>query len=138
MTKELFINAALQFLNTPYRWGGDDPSGIDCSGLVQEMLAMIGLDPKGDQTADALYRHFRHFGNEGILGAGSLVFFGSEAKVTHVAIMLDEFTMLEAGGGGSRTKTTQDAWDQNAFVRLRPFNMRLDLVTVIQPHNLPF
>lgn len=34
---------ALNFVGTPYVWGGNDPrSGIDCSGLVQKMFGAIG------------------------------------------------------------------------------------------------
>jgi hypothetical protein len=44
--QKTFINACLQFLNLPYIWGGDDFKGYDCSGLVQELYAMIGIDPR--------------------------------------------------------------------------------------------
>lgn len=138
MTKELFINACLSFLNTPYRWGGDDPTGIDCSGLTQEILAMLGLDPEGDQSADALYRHFLVRGKQGVKDAGALVFFGRPDKITHVGVLLDSVTMIEAGGGGSRTLNLADAVAQNAFVRLRPYWRRKDVVAIIRPNDLPF
>ena len=33
---------AVRFLGTPYRWGGRDGLGIDCSGLVQQSLLACG------------------------------------------------------------------------------------------------
>src|ERR1044072_5400329 len=34
---------ALNFVGTPYVWGGNGPNrGVDCSGLVQQMLGAIG------------------------------------------------------------------------------------------------
>ena len=37
------VHTALGFLGVPYRNGGIDPSGFDCSGFVQYVLARHGL-----------------------------------------------------------------------------------------------
>jgi cell wall-associated NlpC family hydrolase len=121
---------AMSFVGQPYRWGGDDPiNGFDCSGLVQEILASVGMDPLADQTADALYRLWKAKGTpQRTLGA--LAFYGTEARVTHVAFLLDGNRIVEAGGGGSKTLTKEDAANQNAYVRIRPVDNRKDLVGV--------
>ncbi|MDF1545096.1 MAG: NlpC/P60 family protein [bacterium] len=50
-----FLQTALSYLGRPYRWGGDDPSGIDCSGLVVECLKSVGtLEEHEDFSADRL------------------------------------------------------------------------------------
>lgn len=99
----------------------------------------MGLDPAGDQTAQALYDHFKSRSKEGPKDAGTLVFFGKTDKsITHVGIMLDDQTMIEAGGGGSKTTDANAAASQNAFVRLRPYNRRGDIVAVITPQGLPW
>lgn len=54
-----FVTTALSYLGTPYIWGGDDPSGFDCSGFVIECLKSVGLlSENEDFTADGLYRKF--------------------------------------------------------------------------------
>jgi cell wall-associated NlpC family hydrolase len=126
-------------LNTPYKWGGDNPfNGFDCSGFVQEALSSIDLDPPCDQTSDALYRYFKDplKGRQNTLQFGSLLFFGKEEKITHVAIALNGVSMIEAGGGGSKTKTIDDAIRDKAYVRIRPIRRRLDLVCAILPIRL--
>src|SRR6188768_755048 len=37
------ISTALSFRGIPYRNGGTDPSGFDCSGFVQYVFAMQGM-----------------------------------------------------------------------------------------------
>jgi len=132
---EIVISYAMTFLGIQYRWGGDDPIlGYDCSGFVQEVLSAFGADPKGDQTADGLYRIFKKDPDATeTLAAGSLLFFGSERRITHVALAIDRYRMIEAGGGGSKCKSIEAAAACNAFIRIRPINNRKDLVTAILP-----
>lgn len=133
----LFVTA-ISFLNTPYVWGGNNPlEGLDCSGLVQQILGTVGEDPPGDQTAQGLFDHFSEQGraswNECRLG--SLVFFGKSAsKITHVGFCLDAYRMIEAAGGDSRTRTKKDAEKQGAFVRIRLIKSRSDVVAIVRPY----
>lgn len=126
---------AFEFIGTPYKWGGSGPEGIDCSGFVQELLMSVGIDPRGDQTAQALYTHF--VGEDSAVfqrGPGALAFYGkSPDRVSHVAFMIDEFRIIEAGGGGSQTLSRADAERDQAFVRLRPIDRRKDLLSVVMP-----
>lgn len=125
------IEYAKRLIGTPYRWGGDDPmAGFDCSGLVQEVLMSVGMDPPGDQTAQALYDHFIKAGAKfGTPQPGALYFYGKSPKeIIHVGFGIEGISMIEAGGGGAKTLTVEDAIRQNAFVRVRPYNSRRDLV----------
>lgn len=134
MTK--LIDYALSFLGTPYIWAGNHPAyGYDCSGLVQEILASVGLDPKGDQTAQALYDHFIKEGDEHWSPlAGSLMFYGKDKQsITHVAFCISAHQVIEAGGGGSRSVDLASSVKEGGFVRLRPVDHRKDLVSVIRP-----
>ena len=37
------VDVAQQFLGVPYVWGGESPSGFDCSGLVQYAYGQLGV-----------------------------------------------------------------------------------------------
>lgn len=128
------IQYAMSFLGTPYRWGGESFDGWDCSGLVQEILRSVGCDPAGDQTAHALFSYFRDNGfTMDMPRPGALVFYGSSTRITHVAFAIDGFRVIEAGGGDSTTRTRSDAAEQRAFVRMRPYNHRSDMVEILMP-----
>lgn len=127
---------ALSMLGNFYRWGGDDPSGFDCSGLVQELLKAAGGHPnqKQDYTAQGLFDHFDKLGGWGVFKFGSLVWYGKTVtSITHVAFMMDDRFVITASGGGSKTLTVQDAIRDNAFIKIRPVDYRKDRVAVIWP-----
>lgn len=111
--------------------------GLDCSGFVQECLAAVGLDPAGDQTAQGLHDYFCKSSRGDMarkLQPGAIAFFGAGPRsITHVALCLDDAHMIEAGGGGSKTTTKEDAIKQGAFVRIRPLARRKDLVAIYMP-----
>jgi cell wall-associated NlpC family hydrolase len=136
--RSLLVRYALSLLGTPYRWGGENPiGGFDCSGLVQEILRSVGMDPPGDQSAQALFEHFVKTSSRGDLAEGALAFYGSSiTKINHVAFMIDSFRVIEAGGGGSKTLTKEDANLQNAFIRIRPVKHRADFLTTLMPTYL--
>ena len=132
----LAYNYAMAFVGVHYSWGGSNPlQGFDCSGLVQEILASIGMDPPGDQTAQTLYDHFLSKGIASQNGLGALGFYGSStSSITHVVFMLNEESAIGANGGWSNTLTAQDAAKSNAFVKIRHINYRKDLVAVVMPN----
>ncbi|OCG76567.1 NlpC/P60 family protein [Microbacterium sediminis] len=44
VTGEDIVEQATQYLGVPYVFGGEDETGMDCSGLVQRVLADLGID----------------------------------------------------------------------------------------------
>lgn len=134
MNRKMLVDYAMSWLLVPYRWGGSSFRGVDCSGFVQEILTAAGIDPIGDQTAQALFDHFRTRAFSDVLEAGALAFFGrSESSITHVAMLVDRQTIIEAGGGGRDCLTVDDAAVIGAMVRLRPLRRRTDLIAVLMP-----
>lgn len=135
MSQALLHAYALSFLGIPYRWAGDDPmAGVDCSGLVLELLKADGVvQGPIDMTAQHLFNLLER-GKTAALRYGTLLFFGkSDQQITHVALAMTGRHMLEAGGGGSSTVNLEAAIRQNAFVRIRPITSRTDLVAMVDP-----
>jgi peptidoglycan DL-endopeptidase CwlO len=72
------VHVAEGYLGVPYVWGGDSPSGFDCSGLVQYVYGRLGV-----QLPRTSYEQFK----EGVhiaradLRPGDLVFFDGAGHV---------------------------------------------------------
>jgi cell wall-associated NlpC family hydrolase len=127
---------AIELSGLPYVWGGNNPlTGFDCSGYVQWVLKAAGIDPPGDQTAQALYDYFERNGNHVSPQAGALVFYGRDVKhITHVGFAISPYQMMEAGGGDSTTRDYDRACEQGACVRMSLIEARKDLVASVKPH----
>ena len=133
------VEYAKRFIGRPYIWGGDgsgkSDGGFDCSGLVAERLQAVGVLTNGsDFTAKSLYNHLLSHGwvnvPRGLETASDLCFWGkSEASITHVSIAIGSRQHIEAGGGGSGSKT---AATSNGMVRVRPLSSRGDLLATLR------
>ena len=114
------IHTALKYLGKPYIWGGDDPSGYDCSGLVVECLKSAGfLEEHEDFTAEGLLNKYKHLTVESP-GRGRLMFTLKENRACHVVLCLDRYYKIGAEGGSSTTRTAYSARRENAYIKIRP------------------
>lgn len=78
----------------PYRWGGDDPGGFDCSGLVHYAYARAGLEVP--RTARQQYEAVRPLYVHQLV-PGDLVFFTMPGKfLSHVGIYLGDQRFVHA------------------------------------------
>lgn len=97
------VATARMFLGVPYFWGGRSPAGLDCSGLVQNVMERRGIHlPRDTDMQEAWCRDndatpvFRRKSDRqdwtGLaLHAGDLLFWKG-----HVAIMVDSEDMIHA------------------------------------------
>lgn len=91
--------AAWRMIGAPYRYGGADPSGFDCSGLVSYAYAQAGI--RTPRTAAAQYRASRPLGLDEAR-PGDLVFFRYSGRVSHVGIYLGDARFVHAPSTGKR------------------------------------
>lgn len=86
------VKVAELFLGTPYLWGGNSRSGIDCSGLVQTALLASGQKCPGDTDMQQSVLG-RDVTQEGEHQRGDLLYWKG-----HVAMVVDTETLIHANG----------------------------------------
>lgn len=78
------IEVGRSFIGVPYKWGGVDPNGWDCSGFIQEVFRLGGHQVP--RLADAQYEACGKVEREALI-PGDLVFFNTDGSgVSHVGI----------------------------------------------------
>ena len=95
------MQAARRYLGVPYRWGGESPRALDCSGFVQRAFADIGVTmPRTAReqagVGDAPY--------PGDLQVGDLLFFWGSAGAQHVAIYAGRDSIIHASSRHGRVR----------------------------------
>ena len=89
---------AMGMVGTRYRYGGTDPvEGFDCSGLVYYAYGQAGY--RVPRTSQELFKATRKI-SVGQAGAGDLMFFQDQAKLSHVGIYLGEGRFVHAPASG--------------------------------------
>ena len=95
------VRAALGQLGTPYRYGGSQPGGFDCSGLVVYSYAKAGV-PGLPHSAAALRERAAPI-SLAQLEPGDLLFFELTGKKTsHVGIFVGDRAFVHAPSSGKR------------------------------------
>ena len=85
-----WVNVAETFLNTPYKWGGRDSLGIDCSALVQLSLQAGGIKFPRNSSQQRLFKNLRLI-NYDKVQRGNLIFWKG-----HVGIILNHKEMIHS------------------------------------------
>ena len=90
---------AIALVGKPYRYGGADLDGFDCSGLVFYIYHELGIDVP--RSAAEQHRSAKHIKHDAML-PGDLVFFRIRHRIAHVGIYVGDNRFVHAPQTGKR------------------------------------
>ena len=108
---EVVVDLARQAMGTPYRWGGSDQNGFDCSGLIRYAYAQIGIDlPRRSRDQASSGREVAR--SVAGLAPGDILGFadrpGSD-QVSHVGLYVGEGRFIHSASKGVRISELGEA-----------------------------
>ncbi|MCL2016046.1 MAG: C40 family peptidase [Defluviitaleaceae bacterium] len=109
---------AKTLIGTPYRGGGSDTRGFDCSGFVTYVMRNFGVYLQ--RSSASMASSNGHYVERSNLVKGDLVFFatGSGPRISHVGIYVgnNQFIHSESGRGVRITGLSENYWNRR-YVR---------------------
>jgi cell wall-associated NlpC family hydrolase len=139
-TDQALVSTALSFRGTPYRNGGSDPRGFDCSGFTQWVFAQYGIAlPRNVEEQFKVGEKIK----QDDLKPGDLVFFHTESRgASHVGIFVadDQFVHAPSSRGVVRVEYVNSTYWGRRFVGARRVSLEREQqadVATIRPRPFP-
>ncbi|HEY1318256.1 MAG TPA: NlpC/P60 family protein [Gaiella sp.] len=107
------VGVAMQYLGTPYVWGGASPGGFDCSGFVMYVYSQLGVSLP--HNAAMQYNTVGTYVPRDQLEPGDLVFFDG---LGHVGMYIGGGQFIHAPHTGDVVKISSlgDSWYASTYV----------------------
>ena len=108
------VGIAMQYLGTPYVWGGASPSGFDCSGFIMYVYAQVGVSLPHNA---AMQYGYGSPVSQSDLQAGDLVFFNG---LGHAGIYIGGGQFIHSPHTGDVVKISSlSGWYASTYVGAR-------------------
>lgn len=109
-------NIAVQQVGVPYRYGGQGPSGFDCSGLVHYSYRHAGMSVP--RTTGQLWEATEPVARSD-LSPGDVLFFSIEGKMQHVGLYIGDGRFVHAPTSGREVSiaSLRSGFYRQAFLR---------------------
>ena len=120
-SREKIMLEIVRYLNTPYKYGGNNNSGIDCSAFTQNVFSK-SINYKLPRTARQQFEEGEKISNKHLLRFGDLVFFDTtkDSYPGHVGIYLGEDLFAHASfSKGVTISSLQSSYFKTRYVGAR-------------------
>jgi lipoprotein Spr len=115
MTNTHLLNFIDEWWGTPYKYGGIDKAGIDCSAFTGKLLATI-YNVTTARTAAEQYQQCEKIAPEDLM-EGDLVFFKTSGSISHVGMYLgNQYFVHSSVQSGVTISSMADGYYSKKFV----------------------
>jgi cell wall-associated NlpC family hydrolase len=116
----------LQFVGTPYVWGGASPGGFDCSGFTKYVYGQYGIGLPHSAEGQFSSAYGAIISDPSALAPGDLVFFVNTYKpgISHVGIYIGGGNVVQAMSpalGLGVANMYGPYWAERYYAGLRPY-----------------
>lgn len=91
------IKYAKSLMGTPYLWGGKSSFGYDCSGFIQTILLLKGINFPRD-CSDQINSKLIEINKRDKQATGDLIYFKEKDKVNHVGMFINQHNFIHSSG----------------------------------------
>jgi murein DD-endopeptidase / murein LD-carboxypeptidase len=107
------------WLGTPYKWGGTDEKGIDCSAFIQRLLLQVyNIRVPRTSVQQFFTDWIDKFASTNYLSEGDLVFFCTinNTVISHVGMYLGNDMFISAASHGVTIANLKDPYWRKMFI----------------------
>ncbi len=121
IVRELF-NSVEGWMGTPYVYGGDSVSGIDCSAFTARVYKKVF-----DVTLPRTVKHQKDVGVKvtGVLQPGDLLFFNIGGKISHVGVYVFDNKFIHAASAGPMVGIVKSSLNESYYKKRYVYAKRL-------------
>lgn len=117
------VETALEAMGTPYRWGGSDANGYDCSGLIQWAYGQHGIVLPRTSRDQARTGTAQDRSTAALL-PGDILTFSQGGGVSHVGLYVGDGRFIHSSSAGVRLSSLiaddpDSRWWQQRWVGVR-------------------
>lgn len=110
---------ALDYVGTPYQYGGASPAGFDASGFLQYIYRFSAAEVQLPRTIAAQFENGAPVGGQSLLLPGDAVFFRSGSAVSFAGIYIGNKEFVSATVDGVKRSSLASAYWQERYAGAR-------------------